>query len=41
LSYTWDVAAGGMIVLVAASLFAVLAVVTRRAPRALRQEEHG
>jgi zinc transport system permease protein len=41
LSYVWDVAAGGTIVLVAAALFAVLAVVTRRAPRALRQEEHG
>jgi zinc transport system permease protein len=41
LAYVWDVAAGGAIVLVAAALFAVLAVVTRRAPRALRQEEHG
>jgi zinc transport system permease protein len=41
LAFVWDVAAGGTIVLVAAALFAVLAIVTRRAPRALRQEEHG
>jgi zinc transport system permease protein len=41
LSYVCDVAAGGTIVLVTATLFAALAVVTRRAPHPLRQEEHG
>jgi zinc transport system permease protein len=41
LARVWDLAVGGTIVLVAAAVFAILATVTRRAPRALRQEEHG
>jgi zinc transport system permease protein len=36
-----DLAPGGTIVLVAAAVFGVVAAITRTAPRALRQEEHG
>ena len=39
-SRIWGLAPGGTIVLVAAAWFAVVAVVKRAAPRALRQEEH-
>jgi zinc transport system permease protein len=35
-----DVQPGGVIVLLASAVFAATAVVTRRAPRTLRQEEH-
>jgi ABC-type Mn2+/Zn2+ transport system permease subunit len=39
-SMIWDLAPGGMIVLVAAGVFVVVAALKRSAPRTLRQEEH-
>lgn len=41
LSFVWDLAPSGTIVLVATAVFGVLAAATRRATRTLRQEEHG
>jgi len=40
-AWFWDLAPSGAIVLAAAGVFAVVSLVKRAAPRALRQEEHG
>jgi zinc transport system permease protein len=39
-AWFWDIAPSGAIVLSAASLFAIVSIAKRAAPRSLRQEEH-